>query len=134
MIDNTIFRKRSFIKNQPPFYIPSPNKRKNYKNLYFHSPLSNPIANMFHKLSITPTFYNRNNLSFILVNNKIDIIKPIMKSGVYKLQCDDCDAFYIGQTGRSFNQRHVEHMRSLRKLQVWLVTLGLKRIQNTPRK
>ena len=73
---------------------------------------------MFHKPNITPAFYNRNNLSSILVNNKIDIIKPITKSGVYKLQCDDCDAFYIGQTGRSFNQRHVEHMRRLRKLQV----------------
>ena len=70
---------------------------------------------MTHKLNMTPAFYNRNNLSAIFVNNKIDIIKPITKSGVYKLQCDDCDAFYIGQTGRSFNQRHVEHMRCLRK-------------------
>ena len=76
---------------------------------------------MFHKLNITPAFYNRNSISAIFVNNKIDIIKPITKSGVYKqcdIQCDGCDAFYIGQIGRSFNQRHVEHMRSLRKLQV----------------
>ena len=73
---------------------------------------------MFHKLNIPPTFCNRNNLSSIFVNNKIHIIKPITKSGVYKLQFDNCDAFYIGQTGRSFNQRHVEHMISPRKLQV----------------
>ena len=73
---------------------------------------------MFHKLNITPAFYNRNNLSSIFVKNKSDIIKPITQSGVYKLQCDDCGAFYIGQTGRSFNQRRVEHMRCLRKLQV----------------
>ena len=24
------------------------------------------------------------------------------KTGVYKLICDDCDAFYVGQTGRGF--------------------------------
>ena len=61
--------------------------------------------------ALSSSSYKRNKLSAIFANNKIDIIKPITKSGVYKLQCDDCDAsFYIGQTGRSFNQRHVEHI------------------------
>ena len=31
------------------------------------------------------------------------------KSDVYKLNCNDCDAVYIGQTGRSFKKRHKEH-------------------------
>ena len=31
------------------------------------------------------------------------------KTGVYKLLCDDCDAFYIGQTGRGFLKRFTEH-------------------------
>ena len=38
------------------------------------------------------------------------------KSGVYKLNCNDCDAIYIGQTGRSFKKRHIEHEASLRQL------------------
>ena len=28
---------------------------------------------------------------------------------IYKLMCDDCDAFYVGQTGRSFLKRFTEH-------------------------
>lgn len=31
------------------------------------------------------------------------------KTGVYKLKCNDCDKFYIGQTGRSFAKRAKEH-------------------------
>ena len=31
------------------------------------------------------------------------------KTGVYKLICDDCDAFYVGQTGRGFLKRFAEH-------------------------
>ena len=38
------------------------------------------------------------------------------KSDVYKLNCNDCDAVYIGQTGRSFKKRHKEHEASLRQL------------------
>ena len=117
LIDN-IQKKVIYKITAPLLYSIIPTKEKNFKKLYFHSPLSYPIANMFRKLNITPAFYNRNNLSSILVNNKIDIIKPTTMSGVYKLQCNDCQSFYIGQTGRSFNQRHVEHMRSLRNLQV----------------
>ena len=32
-----------------------------------------------------------------------------MKTGVYKLSCNDCECFYIGQTGRGFYKRFVEH-------------------------
>ena len=33
----------------------------------------------------------------------------IHKSGVYRITCADCPNFYVGQTGRSFNQRYKEH-------------------------
>ena len=31
------------------------------------------------------------------------------KTGVYKLICDDCDAFYVGQTGHGFLKRFTTH-------------------------
>ena len=31
-------------------------------------------------------------------------------TGVYKLSCSDCNSFYIGQTGRSFQTRFKEHL------------------------
>lgn len=36
------------------------------------------------------------------------------KSGVYKLNCNSCNACYIGQTGRSFKQRISEHKSSFK--------------------
>jgi hypothetical protein len=50
--------------------------------------------------------------------NKIErILKPkpqirtdeLKKTGVYKLNCSDCDKYYLGQTGRSFMKRLKEH-------------------------
>ena len=34
------------------------------------------------------------------------------KSGVYKLNCNDCDSEYIGQTGRNFKKHWDEHSRA----------------------
>ena len=47
----------------------------------------------------------------------IKIIKQIKtwdkfnRSGVYKINCDDCNAIYIGKTERNFNQRYREHLK-----------------------
>jgi hypothetical protein len=35
-------------------------------------------------------------------------------AGIYQLQCMDCPQYYIGQTGRSFNIRYIEHIRDIR--------------------
>jgi hypothetical protein len=32
------------------------------------------------------------------------------KTGVYKLSCNDCDKYYVGQTGRYFEKRFKEHL------------------------
>lgn len=36
----------------------------------------------------------------------------LQKSDVNKIKCDDCDAVYFGQTGRSFVIRYNDHIRS----------------------
>ena len=47
----------------------------------------------------------------ILVNNKILTKNNFKKSGIYQINCNDCDCIYIGQTARNFNIRFDEHMR-----------------------
>ena len=44
------------------------------------------------------------------INTDID---KYNKTGVYKLNCNDCNSFYIGQTGRSFSSRYSEHLKAL---------------------
>lgn len=34
------------------------------------------------------------------------------KCGVYRVDCADCNASYVGQTGRSFDIRYKEHTRN----------------------
>ncbi|XP_072381211.1 uncharacterized protein [Diabrotica undecimpunctata] len=51
-----------------------------------------------------------NNLGQCLTNSK-DCINYMDRSGVYKLQCSDCDATYIGRTCRSLTSRSQEHTK-----------------------
>ena len=78
--------------------------------------LTSPLASTLRSYGINPALYNNNNLGSQLISNKIDKIDKLDKSGVYKLTCQDCDAFYIGQTGRSFKTRYSEHVRVLNRL------------------
>jgi predicted GIY-YIG superfamily endonuclease len=48
----------------------------------------------------------------LLVNNKTKI-PQLNQSGVYKINCKDCEAVYIGQTGRSLEKRLKEHRNSI---------------------
>ena len=43
-----------------------------------------------------------------------DPVKPKDRAGVvYKVSCGDCDASYIGQTGRKLGERLAEHQNSI---------------------
>ena len=50
-----------------------------------------------------------NNLNRMLCNTK-QCIPDIAKSGVYKISCETCNKFYIGQTGRSLKERFSDHL------------------------
>uniref|UniRef100_A0A8D8QQH8 Reverse transcriptase domain-containing protein n=1 Tax=Cacopsylla melanoneura TaxID=428564 RepID=A0A8D8QQH8_9HEMI len=42
--------------------------------------------------------------------NRKDTLPNDKKSGVYKLICNDCNGYYVGQTARSFEKRIKEHV------------------------
>ena len=51
-------------------------------------------------------------LSFKLVSTRDD---PNNRQGVvYKIKCSNCQASYIGETGRNLNTRLTEHKRATR--------------------
>ena len=42
---------------------------------------------------------------------KDQVIKERMVGPVYRISCEDCEAFYIRETERSLNVRFLEHRR-----------------------
>ena len=71
------------------------------------------IAHKFKKAGYRISYKTTNKTEHTLskhthkAQNKFDL------PGVYKLNCLNCNKFYIGQTGRSFKQRYIEHTEAL---------------------
>ena len=76
----------------------------NYTNI-----LPEYMLNIIKKIGFQVSFRTSNNIGKkLLHHNKIYLTKE--KSGIYKMQCKDCDKIYIGQTGRTFYKRYTEHL------------------------
>jgi hypothetical protein len=79
----------------------------------FYPPITNKLQGIFRKNKIDLVFSNKGKLKDILGNPK-DKIDPLDKSGIYQVNCDGCDAIYVGQTKRKVAVRFDEHFRSIR--------------------
>lgn len=73
--------------------------------------ISNKINALFKSTSIQLAFRTNNNLKLIL-RGDITSSSIYTHPGIYKITCQDCPSFYIGQTGRNFNTRFKEHIRN----------------------
>jgi len=60
------------------------------------------------------SYSSSTNLGRSLINCKDEVMKN-RKSGVYRVNCNDCNVCYIGQTGRNFKDRLNEHRRAIGK-------------------
>lgn len=102
-------------KANPPLVEQSPpNNKTTYISLPFLGKVSYQIANLFKTHNIKISFFTNNKIQNKIIHNASSNIERYQKSGVYKLTCDSCPSFYIGQTGRSFRTRFKEHMDALR--------------------
>lgn len=83
-----------------------PNKRAKF---IFVPHLHYQFKNLFKKLDIELVFNNPFNIKFLLGNT---FEKPDDKdrSGIYSIECDNCEKLYIGQTKRKLITRFKEHV------------------------
>ena len=111
---NRIIRKKQKNIIRSKVY-PSTNQKDNkFLGLTFFGPISNKIANVLRKgVNKIVAFRTDRKLSQVFFNAKHKIDKR-KKSGVYRLTCEECNACYIGQTGRNFDIRYKEHHTSFR--------------------
>lgn len=81
-----------------------------YTCLPYFGNLSEKVAHNIRKAGIKVSFKSQNSLRKMLSSKThTDLLE---KSGVYSLHCHDCEAKYIGQTGRTFNTRIKEHIHA----------------------
>lgn len=69
------------------------------------------LTSIFKKHNIKTVFGNDGKLRNLLGNTK-DKLDLNEKSGIYEINCKNCDEKYIGQTKRSIQTRFKEHLKS----------------------
>lgn len=86
-----------------------------YCKIPYIGTVSTKLGNLISKETGKKVAYaTQVNLGKQLINCKPNIDKN-RKSGVYKIECNDCDATYVGQTGRNIKTRMYEHRRDVFK-------------------
>ena len=90
-----------------------PDRIRQFYSLSYLGRVSDIIHKSLRHKNIYTAFKTGNSLGGFLKNNKSKTAN-LYKSGVYQLQCGSCEMVYIGQTGRSFEERLKEHSRSYR--------------------
>ena len=81
------------------------------RKLPFIGNTTTTIARHLKDHNIHAAYYSKDTVKSLLVNNKIKRSDKMQNSGVYKIDCNDCNHSYIGKTTRSFDIRFKEHLR-----------------------
>jgi len=87
--------------------------KKNFFITPYIKPISKKISSLFHKSDITVGYRCLNKLTFIKVQ-KDHIQTSTCNNVVYKFQCNDCDASYVGQTKRQLHTRLKEYINNVK--------------------
>ncbi|KYQ56377.1 hypothetical protein ALC60_04785 [Trachymyrmex zeteki] len=75
-----------------------------------------PISFIFDTISerLYINFFSLNNLNKIIRMHK-DSLLDSSKRNVYRINCNDCDASYVGQTGKKLKTRISEHFNHIKR-------------------
>lgn len=78
--------------------------------------VTNKIKSVFKRFGMELVYSNNNKIKQMLGSTK-DKTPTLEKSGIYKIECSDCDKRYYGQTKRNINVRFKDHMNYIAKNQ-----------------
>lgn len=110
-IIDTILKKKQYQRAVKMIFPIAKEPSTKYHVLTYFGNCSKKVSTYLNTLDLKVAFKTNNSLGKLIKNNKSKT-DNLKKSGVYKLQCNDCPKTYIGQTGRCFNKRIKEHYSS----------------------
>ena len=108
---NTLFHRQKNLnttKNNsemPPVFFTVP----------YVSGLSERFRGIIRGLDVKMSFYSLNKLSHFIKTQKDPLDINMYKNVVYKIDCANCDASYVGQTGRQLGTRITEHKNHIKR-------------------
>lgn len=108
--------KNNVNKQKSPVQAVASNNSPNniFVGIEYNKKLENILSNTFKKYDRTVAYKTSNKLQNKLRPVTDTLHDPFSGSGVYRINCSDCNKFYIGQTGRSFKTRFKEHIACLK--------------------
>lgn len=113
LIDKLVHKKRHNKIIREIYPIINDNSNKKYKVITYVGKHNNTLAKFFKQEEVNIAYRTKNNLGRYIKNNK-DRNNKENNSGVYKLNCGTCNKIYIGQSGRTFKKRILEHKNSFK--------------------
>ena len=88
---------------------------KNWFTIPFIDSVSNKFRGITMDINSRLAFYSLNKLSMFIRVHKDPLQDSSKRNVVYKISCNDCNASYVGQTGRQLNTRILEHRQHIRR-------------------
>jgi len=77
--------------------------------------ISQKLKHVTNDLETKTSYYSLNKLGTFIKGQKDSIPKLLQTNLVYKLSCKNCDATYVGQTGRTLKTRISEHRNHINR-------------------
>ncbi|XP_071582148.1 uncharacterized protein [Temnothorax nylanderi] len=77
--------------------------------------LTEKYKNITKDLKVKLSYFSMNKLNKFIRVHKDPLPNSSMRNIVYKINCKDCDASYVGQTGRQLQTRVKEHESQIRR-------------------
>ncbi|XP_029673125.1 uncharacterized protein LOC115241501 [Formica exsecta] len=117
-IFQTIFNRLKFLISSRGLSIDEENVNKkivSYFTIPFVHTISHKFKNIIKDLDVKLSYCSLNKLSCFIRIHKDVLSSASCTNVIYMINCADCDAFYIGQTGRRLQTRVGEHRNHIRR-------------------
>ena len=103
------------LRTRPSTTPTTPSTRKRCSIPYVRG-VSERLGSILREVGIQPAMRPPRTLRSLLVNKRP--IQPKSLGSVYLLQCSSCPWKYVGETGRTVEERKKEHQRAVREMDV----------------
>ncbi|KYN29866.1 hypothetical protein ALC57_00683, partial [Trachymyrmex cornetzi] len=90
-----------------------PKERVKWFSISYLEEISNKFKNAINGVSHRVSFFSLNKLNQFIKVHKDPLNDELKRNVVYKFNCRDCDASYVGQTGRKLKTRLSEHKKHI---------------------